>query len=273
MRRFGVEIEHQQPKFRCADGNTCTPRRAGHYACQVSGFSPEFTKEFPGWGNIHADGSGVEISSPILCGEEGMEQLKKVMEFCKSLGGKTLNADGMHVHHDAPEYLQGGEATKIQRVKTLLHSWCNNQAIINELVMNHRRADWFKCELAGFPPTSCYRQITSTVVDEILKTLTEGSADYYGHKRSFRDKCYTLNRMYALNVSAIGKTGSIEIRQYQGTLNFDRARAWIRFGQQFIETCLQDDKTPIAPYTSIDGLMRDIGLDSFERGILTEVGR
>lgn len=198
------------------------------------------------------------------------------MTALRELGGTVTKADGLHVHHDAPEYLIDDDELAKKRIVNLAQSWCNNQAIINDLVLPHRRDDWFKCEMSGYSPTNCYKQVTSAVVERIkAAAVTEGPSDYYGNEIV---KCKPsagvarLDRMYALNVTALGKTGTIEIRQYQGTLNFDRARAWIRFGQCFIDTVLQDDETPLAPYRTIDLLMRDMGLDSYERGILEKVG-
>lgn len=265
MRKFGVEIEHKQPKFLC--GSECTMKSYPHTGCQAKKTGEELVKVYPTWTNVHADGSGVEVTSPILCGDEGLKELEGVMEKLREWGGRVYQSDGLHVHYDAPEYLVEDEALAQKRIVTLAQSWCNNQAIINELVPNHRRADWFKCELAGHHPTSCYKQITQEYVELVKKVMAEGFDD-----RAPATKCGRINRFYALNVSALSTHGTVEIRQYQGTLNFDRARAWINFGQGFIEAALQDDDVPIAPYSTIDSLMRDIGLDSYDRGILSEVG-
>lgn len=272
-RRFGVEIEHKQPKFTCGPG--CSLKSALHLYCQSGALKRALEKSHPTWSSVAADGSGCEVQSPILCGEEGLKELEAIMSALRDMGGKVYQADGLHVHHDAPEYLVQDDDLSRKRIITLAQSWCNNQAVINELVMDHRRSDWFKCEMSGYAPTSCYRQVTSKVVEQI-KEYTKGT-DYNSwngvtYKTKPKDGVGRLDRMYALNVSALHNTGTIEIRQYQGTLDFDRARAWIRFGQQFIETCLQDDDTPIAPYPDIDRLMVDIGLDSAERAILREVG-
>lgn len=273
-RRFGVEIEHKQPKLMCS--TACSISNVNHLSCQSTGLTKILSQEFPRWAPVTYDGSGCEVRSPVLCGDDDMKELEAVMNMLKELGGRVYQADGLHVHHDAPEYLVDDDKLAYKRICTLAQSWCNNQAIINDLVSEHRRADWFKCEMAGYGPTSCYKQVTQKVVDAIKNTskpVEYTTQDYRQYRVKPKDALGRMNdRMYALNVAALATHGTIEVRQYQGTLNFDRARAWIRFGQCFIDTVLQDDNTPIAPYESIDDLMKDMGLDSFERGILMEVG-
>src|SRR6266576_5043152 len=102
-RTFGVEIEHKQPKFKC--GADCSMMRIGHGSCQASMTAAELVKAFPTWNDVHTDGSGVEVVSPILCGDDGLKELEGVMEKLRECGGRVYQADVLHVHYDAQEYL------------------------------------------------------------------------------------------------------------------------------------------------------------------------
>lgn len=211
-RRFGVEIE-----FHFAGTHDSVGK--GQKLLADNGFK-KWTK------GIHSDGSGCEIRSPILQGKEGLKELKAVMQLLSDNDGVTNSADGFHVHHDCPEFVND-KKLKYHAVA----SWSNNQELIDKFVNKRRRGDGPR----GY--ASCPKFIESDL-DAIKKTGTWG-------------------RRGAINISNCrpgNSKGTIEIRQHEGTLDYEVAEAWILFGQYFLDAVLKR-KRPIPKVDAVDTLL------------------
>lgn len=190
-RKFGVEIE-------C--GLRGGPRRAEE-VLERGGMNH--------WneGYIHSDGSGVEIPSPILQGRSGLMELKKVYELLQEAGAYVTTSDGMHVHHDAPEFVDNQD-----NVERIVETWAANVPNINKLVHHSRRNNG-----------ACHNGWNE---DTIKQLKSDGERVYHWHRG-------------ALNISSLTEHGTIEFRQHEGTLDFDIAAAWIRFGQAMMDSVLR----------------------------------
>lgn len=189
-RAFGVEIECGFP------GGT---REARNLVDGIFGDSAHR------W-SIGADGTEVEIRTPILEGEEGFATLKRVMQSIREAGGYVTPADGMHVHHDAPEFRQNPTLAV-----PLVESWRRNTASIQAMVAPRRRNSYGAC-----PEWS----------DRAFQRLTEWA--------SGRSSQLYIGRN-DLNLAPLTATRPhIEIRLHEGTLDDDVAVAWIQFGQKFL---------------------------------------
>ena len=215
-RRFGVEIE-----------------------CGLPGGSSQGIELFPHW-SVGRDGSGVEIRTPILVGARGRKTLRQAMEKIKRNGGYVTHRDGMHVHHDAPEFRNNPAA-----VRKLVDSWINNEEIIYSLVHPDRRRE-------GGPAPKWHSSAL-----EALRAWEEGRTPYLSVGR------------YDLNVASLRNKGSIEIRLHEGTLDADVALAWIKFGQKFIHDVLKRVR-PLTPSKSDKQLMSRIRLSPTARAMLAE---
>jgi len=224
-RRFGVEIEHNFP--------------GGVYEAQRCLIDNEFHLWTRG---IHRDASlhrydGVEIRSPILQGYEGFKELQAVFSLLKENGGYVDDACGMHIHHDAPEFVDN-----IDNVKRLVWSWYQNQSTIEKFVndsriyYNDNCSPWRENELHQF---------------EYIQTIEN----------------VTINRGKNLNIRSLYRHGTIEVRLHEGTLEFDEAEAWIKFGQKFIKNIL-NRVNPMPPIEETDLLLKRVKVNSPQRKIL-----
>lgn len=176
------------------------------------------TNGFEHWlDDIHPDGSGVEIPSPVLRGPQGLRELRNVMQLLSENRFRAGGADGLHVHHDAPEFTDEG---------LLAHTvelWEDNFDHITRFVDPARRGTSWASPRNG----------------------TDGSY-YLGTNRSWDTFKQTKKlenlpswRTCALNITPItnryrGHEPNIEIRLHEGTLDFRKAAAWIHFGQAFL---------------------------------------
>lgn len=200
-RAFGVEIECYFPGG---------PVRARD-TLLAAGFRP--------WADqyIHQDGSGCEIPSPILRGQKGLNELQAVMALLRENGAYTSYEDGLHVHHDAPEFVEDDDL-----VTRLVTTWGANQEHISQFVAEYRRRNHWACE------TSAWRE-------EHLENVLRNKESYRNDPHLSQTKAWG-QKFHALNISALSEHGTIEFRQHEGTLEFAYARAWIMFGQSFLET-------------------------------------
>lgn len=199
-RKFGVEIE-------CGMyGGLRTVAPLFDFELDYNGYPTGRNKQ--GWA-LTADGSGVELKTPVLQGEHGFEQLRRAMDRLKENGAYVTDRDGLHVHFDAPEFVQNPSICP-----TLVSSWRNNQLAIYEMVAPRRRQ------------RSACRSWRDDTFEE-LKRWAKGQTSSLVVSRN------------DLNLQSLKKHGSIEIRLHEGTLDADVAIAWIMFGQRFIHETLQ----------------------------------
>jgi hypothetical protein len=214
---------------------------------------------------LGSDGSGVELRTPPLQGEKGLAELHKVMDYLTSIGAYVTDADGMHVHFGADDFRSW------EMLNRLVTSWRSNLDIIEQMVgpsRRRRRAPWDNRRhtvlkrLAeaeqnggvafitrhGYSPRHPYewtrwRQPLSCA--DAMRDIT----DFFGR--------------HDLNIAALHK-GTIEFRLFQGTLDPDRAEAWIRFCMAFMETVKRRTK-PIPRYRTRYKLFQAINLDKASR--------
>ncbi len=213
-RPFGVEIEHGNDDHDCDSISLLLERKGFENWCD----------------DIHYDGSGIEIPSPILQGKKGFNELKAVMTLLKKAGGYTTRRDGMHVHHDAPEYVDDVDA-----LLRLLDTWIENKREINRMVAQSRPNNFY-CS-----PLKQHRvEHIRKIKNEALAVDRYWKPKYWGKGSELA--CY-ISR-YDISPGSLVYNRTIEIRLHEGTLDYDKAEAWIMFGQRLIESCLRR-KRPI----------------------------
>jgi hypothetical protein len=145
-----------------------------------------------------------------------------------SVGGNCNSQDGLHVHHDAPEFLGNKEL-----VVRLVENWIENQRQI--LKMAHsRRTNSYACP-----------SWTSDILSE-LKRNPANSQYYYGRRN--------------LNIQALTRHGTIEIRLHEGTLDYEQVFSWVRFGQSFIGKTVAESGDILERATSPNDLLKKINI-------------
>lgn len=192
----------------CHDGCSCG-RDYRYNGCDVA-YDLLATHGYMDWlGGIHEDGSGVEIPSPILKGSAGLRELRSVMELLRTNGFYTTGADGLHVHHDAPEFVGNEELTA-----HLVELWEENLSLIDNFVSYRRRGGrYWACH--------SYKVVSPRRWEDFKATKRLGALDQ--------------DKFRSLNITPLQWHGTIEFRLHEGTLNFAEAAAWIHFGQSFLD--------------------------------------
>lgn len=220
-RRFGVEMEFF--------GMT---RATANEAIRAAGLT--------GWrvkSDCSVSGSGLELVSPPLSGDAGLDQVRRACAALNANGARVNQTCGLHVHHDASDL----GATGVRRVA---RSYANNQRHIDWLVSESRRT------AAG--PTYC----RPWAQDEL--DYMDQSANTRGYGERY---VYAPTRYKTINVQSFSQHGTVEIRQHQGTTNFRKIEAWIRFGQKMMDDAAESNDSMVAA-AGIRSLMENVDEDA-----------
>lgn len=197
-RRFGVEIEFVG----------LNPQRAAEIvnaagvACSFEGYTHRVMSSW----KVVTDASvrgGAEIVSPPLEGEDGLNQLRTVLDALNNAGAGVRRSCGVHVHIEAA----GMDA-----------SWIAN-------VLN--RYARFEGDIDAFMPPS-RRGSANQYCKSLSRTRWNGN--------DVRSMANSMGcRYYKVNLQSYLKYGTLEFRQHAGSLNFAKISNWIGLLQQFVE--------------------------------------
>ncbi len=150
-------------------------------------------------GRVHAEHDGIEI--PVTCRWGDLAPLRKVCASLRALGATTTKTFGGHVHLDARDFMGGGNtppAALKTRVNTRLVPGV--EKVLRWCVPHSRIGNQY-CELSG----ACWSGDT---------------------------------RYRAVNVAALRKFGTVEIRLGSASLNPEKWRLWA-------EACLYFFRAPM----------------------------
>lgn len=215
--KFGVEIEFFGANYVTVIEKL---RAAGISVADFSGYTHKVVPQWKVTTDCSVTGrntgldKGLELVSPILYGDEGLDELEKVYEVLNSCGAKVDKTCGTHVHFDISDFT-------VKNCKNFLNLYYNYQGIINYLVPQSRRRN------------------------EYCKTLRKGTLvnineDFVTSIRQIADVMYT--RYMTVNLQSYVKYGTIEIRQHGGTTEFEKMEAWIILMYQLLEVAKQQSK-------------------------------
>ena len=205
-RTFGVEIEARGLYFSQV---VETIQELG-YSAQDDGYHHEAT---PFW-KVMGDGSingrlGFEAVSPVLSGEEGIRELRRVSRALNRAGATVNRSCGLHVHVDVSDLTAAEIATVICR-------YAQFEGEIDTFMPPSRRT--------GNQWARTTRNWAARIRDRSLREVCQVSDEQRG-------------RYCKLNLESFRRQGTIEVRHHSGTLNPTKIENWVRFLVHFIEAC------------------------------------
>ncbi|WP_028897832.1 amidoligase family protein [Prevotella sp. HUN102] len=197
-RNFGVEIE----AYNCTRIHLASELSAAGINVQVEGYN--HTDHTDHW-KIVTDGSlsgnnTFELVSPILHGEQGLEELEKVCWVLDLCNVKVNDSCGLHVHMDAAEF-------DLQTWKNLILAYKRLEGVIDHFMPRSRRNN-----------TYC----------KGLTSITEAAINRAANIGNLR-AAFHNNRYHKVNLEAYARHRTVEFRQHGGTTNFTKMSAWIHF--------------------------------------------
>jgi hypothetical protein len=225
-RKFGVEFEMY--------GSASVNEGTIHSALLDAGLS--VGRGTSAW-TVKGDGSlgryGVEVTSPALSGEAGLDELRVACRVFNQLGLRVDRSCGTHVHHDAADLT-------VDDVKRVARGWSNNHTVIDRFVSSSRRA--------AANPYYC-RPLSSGDLRRIDRCTNLMELRSLGGRDETRYRTF--------NVNAYGLFGTLEIRQHQGTTSYEKVATWIALGQAIIDTAKVDGE--IADEQTVTGFLTRLG--------------
>lgn len=227
---FGVEIEV------AGDWSDSDETARIAQALRSAGISAQYdsyghsTRDY--WKVIYDSSCGHEIVSPILRGDAGLDELEKVCTALQNAGCRVNSHCGFHVHHGIQHLSQ----KQIRNIYLLAIKW---ERVVDRLVAPSRRGNENE-----YARSISHNAKTLREVQSCMDILT---------KRSFQN--FRLNvvpgRFYKVNPESFSRHGTIEFRQHQGTLDFDKMRFWIIMTQNFVTRAMRSISSKLSTESSI----------------------
>jgi hypothetical protein len=199
-RTFGVEIEFLSPVTNLTIIRTLQDEV--NVACTYEGYTHRVMDHW----KIVTDSSlerargfrAFEIVSPILQGQEGLDELAKVIATLEALGCKVNKSCGIHVHVGVNDYTT-------RNLTNLIKFYGKHEQEIDMVVAPSRRAS---------------RWAQTLDIDSIWNKLNRCE--------DFSDVENLLSTRYRkVNVFSFRRYGTVEFRQHGGSLDVDKICHWV----------------------------------------------
>ena len=190
---------------------------------------------------------GLELVSPILRGQEGLEEVKIMLNALQSLDGTKINSScGTHVH-------VGSQDATAKKVKNLLKFVAKYRPEISSILPPSRRTDSFRWAKNLMWDNNCVRDydtrrviFTATPmdlnsfslgIDKVINNCKKHNLDDYNSIMRLHN--YLGTRYKDINFEKFLKYNTMEFRQYGGTLDFEKLGHWIVFCTNTIDKCFK----------------------------------
>lgn len=217
-RKFGIEIE----AYNCTREKLASELRAAGINVAVEGYNHTTRNHWKLVTDSSLTGNNTfELVSPVLEGEAGLKELKKVcwvLEYCDV---KVNDSCGLHIHMDAADF-------DLQTWKNLALSYKHLERVIDSFMPQSRRQNYY------------------------CKGLSSISAADIQAAQNINDlrAAFGNNRYRKVNLEAYARHRTVEFRQHSGTTNFTKMENWVRFLNGLITFA----KSGIAANTSLENI-------------------
>jgi hypothetical protein len=201
-RRFGVEIEAYNVDRQTLagrlnrEGINCEVESYGHSQCEhwkiVSDASLSGNSTF-------------ELVSPVLKGEQGMEELEKVCRVLGECGARVNRSCGTHIHFDA-------HGMGLRTWKNIFINYARLENVIDGFMPESRKGD-SNTYCKGFKNFTNFEQ----KIEQATTLSNIANSVFYG------------NRYFKINAQSYARHKTIEFRQHGGTVEYKKISNWIHF--------------------------------------------
>lgn len=240
-RNFGVEIEC----FGIEMSAVQKILKVAGIQCGVVGYGHRLASYW----KITTDSSvpdGFELVSPILCGEPGKEEIRKV---CQALINARVKVDkrcGFHVHVNARDLTGADLINTAKRYSAF-------EGVIDGWMPENRRANRNRYCLSMDNILNIFRN--QTIQPEESPSRVAGL---------LHD-----SRYHKLNLCAFARHGTVEFRQHSGTIDSEKIINWVEFCLNFVENSkVKIVKTEVQARNDIPGrkgLRKNSLIDRFKK--------
>lgn len=210
---FGVELELMMPVGFSRETLALRLQQDAGIVCRAEGYNHNTG---PSW-KLVQDGSlgdytrGAELVSPVLRGDDGLDQLRRACLVLKAVGCKVTQKCGLHVH-------VGARSWGVQAFRNLSSFYYRAQVQIDRFMAPSRRAraNMF-CN-----PVEYRAQLAAAAQDVAAVARACGQSPG-------SDTVRGSGRYRKLNLQSYWQHGTVEFRHHQGTVEAEKALAWVKF--------------------------------------------
>jgi Putative amidoligase enzyme len=204
-KRFGIEIE----AYGIDRSRVAQALRTAGINCQAEGYNHDTRTAW----KVVTDGSlsgdrTFELVSPILEGEDGLQQLRTVSTVLTRLGAKINKTCGLHVHFDAVNM-------DLTNWKNLIKNYANLESTIDSMMPQSRR---------GQTNTYC----KSLKIND-LNAKIDAARNLDAVRNIFP------NRYSKVNTQSFARHRTIEFRQHSGTFESAKIENWVVFLHNLVD--------------------------------------
>lgn len=237
-RSYGVEIEAVGP----SQGEVVSALRAAGVACNLDSYGSRTASHW----KVQTDGSvqithlnqgsgTFEVVSPILRGEEGVAEVKKVCAALATVNAKVNKTCGLHVHFGIRDLTH-------EQIKKVCKRWVRDEKYIDLVMPASRRGNNNEYCRSNAPspddvPNRWSSRRRPTTVEEMFEAISR--------TRTFSQLqdllCPSVSRgarFHKMNLLAFVEHGTIEFRQHSGTVDGDKISYWVEFLDSLIAEAL-----------------------------------
>jgi hypothetical protein len=222
-RRFGVEIEAYDVNM-----NTLEEKlNSAGVECRTEGYGHSTRSHWKIVTDSSLTGRNTfELVSPILKGEQGIEELKTVCRVLNECGAKVNKSCGTHIHFDAANL-------DLRTWKNIFINYARLENLIDGFMPASRKGD-NNTYCHGFGNFNNFEQKI-----EQAMTLNNIANDIFGR-----------NRYFKINAQSYSRHKTIEFRQHGGTVEFEKISNWV----YFLDNLVTRSESALIENTTLDGL-------------------
>lgn len=202
-RTYGVEIEILET------GITRSQIAEALRSAGIEAQDEDYNHTTRSYWKVITDGScGFEVVSPILSGNDGFDQIRRVSEALVSINAQVDKRCGLHVHFGA------NDLTKLE-IAAVLSAYARYEKFFDAIQPPSRRNNQYCNGFAG-------------MLGKETTTLKKNPFRFYGSEMYY-------GRYMKLNLESYVRHGTIEFRQGAGTIESKKIINWIVLLLGFVE--------------------------------------
>ena len=180
---------------------------------------------------------GFELVSPILKGENSINELKAILKAMRLLNLDVSRHCGLHVHHDVREWRKDLRSSDFNRNHDAMNKITNcitltqkfEDVIYGMLPKSRKSGGWARTI------NSTYRSVWHSMNGKASHNKADKMKALKKYQKSHSTSAsFQRDRTCGLNFHSMFRHGTVEFRYGAPTLNAEKMINWIVFTQQFV---------------------------------------
>ena len=221
-RTFGIEIEG----YNCDRDELARKLTEAGINANNEGYNHETRSTWKVISDASLSGNkSFEVVSPILQGEDGINQLQTVCRVLEEMKAKVNKTCGLHVHIGVNDF-------EIEDWKRLFKNYIKMEKTVDSFMPNSRRKSNNRFTKSLVKQGHNQKIESARNLEELERTLLRG------------------DRYHKINTRCFWRQKTVEFRQHSGTVDFAKISNWVKFVMRLTDY----SKTSIIANSRIENL-------------------